>query len=131
VTDPRPPLAPEAQRAVFVALASLAGVCLAAGAAMAIYLAWVVYLLVESPRDVPILAHLMELATTKLLAFNGNVDGRTFEVNLGEPVYWIALLVMAAILLGVVFGAARALIRVGADLLTIAIKGSDSIIRGK
>jgi hypothetical protein len=66
----------------------------------------------------------MELASAKLLAFSGNLDGRTFEVTMGEPVYWIALLLVGTILLGFISGAAKALIRIGAELVRQAFSPS-------
>lgn len=120
----RPP-APDVRRAAFAVLASLAALCLLAGVALALYLVWIVYLLVQDPAQIQIVAHLMELASAKLLAASGHVEGRTFELTMGEPIYWIALLLAAAILLGIIAGVAKALIRVGAELLLTAIKASD------
>lgn len=107
----------DVQQVVFAALASIGGLCLLVGVALVLFLGYVIYLAFESPKEIALLAHFMELAGARMLAFSGNLDGRTFEVVLGEPLYWIALILVGSILLGVVGGIAKALIKTGGELL--------------
>jgi hypothetical protein len=105
------------RKIVAYVLLSLGVLCVGVGVGLALLLAWVVYLLVRMPTDVPLFAELMGLSTTRLQAFSGNLDGRTFEVVLGEPLFWILLLLVAVLLVAAIGAVARVLVRIGGDLV--------------
>jgi Na+-driven multidrug efflux pump len=103
---------------VFVALGC---VCITAGATVALYAGWIVYLLIEDPKRVAIVAYLIDLTAKNLRAAHGSFDKQPFEIELGEPIYWLIFLLVGALLLSIVTGVAKALVAVGVELLKPAI----------
>jgi hypothetical protein len=59
----------------------------------------------------------VDLGGKKLEAVRGSIDGRAFSIELGEPVYWLVLLLIGVLLLAVVAALAKTLISVGLELL--------------
>lgn len=108
-------------KAVVGVLVALGCVCVAAGVAVSLYAGWVVFLLIEDPKRVAIVSYLIELSSKNLRAAHGSIDGRAFEIELGEPMYWLIFLLAGVLLLGIVAGVAKALVRVGVELLRPAI----------
>jgi len=104
-------------KGVVGALVAFGCVCIAAGGAIALYAGWVVYLLIEDPKRIALVSHLVDLGGKKLEAVRGSIDGRAFSIELGEPVYWLALLLIGVLLLAVVAAVAKTLISVGLELL--------------
>ncbi len=105
------------RKGVVGALVAVGCVCIAAGGAIALYAAWVVYLLIEDPKRIAFVSHLVDLGGKRLEAVRGSVDGRAFSIELGEPVYWLVLLLIGVLLLAVVAAVAKTLISVGLELL--------------
>src|SRR5216683_5860071 len=108
---------PRLQSVVVGVLVAVGCVCVAAGGAMALYAAWVVYLLIEDPKRIALVSHLMDLSAKRLEAVRGSIDGRAFSIELGEPVYWLVLLLIGVLLLAVVAAVAKTLISAGLELL--------------
>jgi hypothetical protein len=98
-------------------LVAVGCVCIAAGGTVALYAGWVVYLVIEDPKRVALVSHLVDLGGKKLEAVRGSIDGRAFSIELGEPVYWLVLLLIGVLLLAVVAALAKTLISVGLELL--------------
>jgi len=105
------------RKGVVGALVAVGCVCIAAGGAIALYAAWVVYLLIEDPKRIAFVSHLVDLGGKRLEAVRGSIDGRAFSIELGEPVYWLVLLLIGVLLLAVVAAVAKTLISVGLELL--------------
>lgn len=91
-------------------------------AIIAFYAAWTVYLVIEEPQRIPFVSHLVALGAKDLQAARGTVDGRAFEIALGEPVYWLLVVLAGVLLLSVVAGVAKALISAGVSLLGPVLK---------
>jgi hypothetical protein len=108
---------PRLQNVVGGVLVAVGCVCVAAGGAIALYAAWVVYLLIEDPKRIALVSHLVDLGGKKLEAARGSIDGRAFSIELGEPVYWLVLLLIGVLLLAVVAAVAKTLISAGLELL--------------
>jgi hypothetical protein len=104
-------------KAVVGALVAVGCVCIAAGGTIAIYAGWIVYLLIEDPKRIALVSHLMDLSAKRLQAAHGSIDGRAFSIEMGEPVYWLVLLLIGVLLLAVVAAVAKTLISVGLELL--------------
>jgi hypothetical protein len=117
--DPRLPSA--LYKAVVGVVVGLGCVCIAAGVAIALYAGWIVFLLIEDPKRVAIVSYLIDLSSKSLQAAHGSIDGRAFEIELGEPMYWLIFLLAGVLLLGIVAGVAKALVSVGVELLRPAI----------
>jgi hypothetical protein len=118
--DPGPQI--DAYKAIAGVLVAVGCVCIAAGGAIAAYAGWVVYLLIEDPKRIALVSHLIELGPKKLEAARGSIDGRAFSIELGEPMYWLILLVIGVLLLAIVAGLAKAFIRLGVELVRPAIR---------
>jgi hypothetical protein len=101
-------------------LLALGAVCIAAGVAVVLYAGWVVYLLLEDPKRVALVSYLIDLSSKSLQAARGSIDGRPFEIQLGEHIYWFIFLA-GVLLLGIVVSVAKALVAVGVELLRPAI----------
>jgi hypothetical protein len=104
-------------KGVVGALVAFGCVCIAAGGTIALYAGWVVYLLIEDPKRIALVSHLMDLSAKRLQAAHGSIDGRAFSIELGEPVYWLALLLIGVLLIAIVAAVAKTLISVGLELL--------------
>jgi hypothetical protein len=104
-------------KVVVGALVAVGCVCIAAGGTIAIYAGWIVYLLIEDPKRIALVSHLMDLSAKRLQAAHGSIDGRAFSIEMGEPVYWLVLLLIGVLLLAVVAAVAKTLISVGLELL--------------
>ena len=117
--DPRLPSA--VYKAVVGVVSALGCVCIAAGTAVALYAGWVVFLLIEDPKRVALVSYLIDLSSQNLRAAHGSIDGRPFDIELGEPVYWLIFLLAGVLMLGIVAGVAKALVSVGIELLRPAI----------
>lgn len=116
--DPR---LPDPQNAIAVVLLVLGSVCVLSGVAIALYAGWVVYLLLQEPKSVAIVAHLVELGQKNLPAVKGNMHGQPIGIELGEPLYWLLILIAGFLLVGIVASVAKALVSVGVVLLQPAI----------
>ncbi|SRR6266436_8013742 len=104
-------------KGVVGALVAVGCVCVAAGSAVALYAGWVVYLLIEDPRRIALVSRLVDLSAKRLEAARGSIDGRAFSIELGEPVFWLVLLLIGVLLVAVVAAVAKTLISVGLELL--------------
>jgi len=119
--NPDPRLQDAVHRTVAGVMAALGSVCVAAGAAIALYAGWVVYLLIEEPKRVAIVSYLLDLSSKSLQAARGSIDGKAFEIELGEPVFWFLFLLAGVFLLGIVTGVAKALVSTGISLIQPAL----------
>jgi hypothetical protein len=108
-------------RGIVRALAAVGGICILAGAALALYAAWVVFRLIEDPGSVPSLSYFAGLAADGLQALRGLSEGRTFEIEMGRPLYGMAMLFLGVLLLWVVGGLAKSLISAGLSLVGMAL----------
>src|SRR5438034_10036197 len=99
------------------AVVAVAFVCMAAGSAVALYAGWVVYLLSDEPKRIALVSRLVDLSGKRLEAARGSIDGRAFSIELGEPVYWLVLLLIGVLLVAIVAAVAKTLISVGLELL--------------
>jgi len=70
-------------KGVVGALVAFGCVCIAAGGAIALYAGWVVYLLIEDPKRIALVSHLVDLGGKRLEAVRGSIDGRAFSIELG------------------------------------------------
>ena len=104
-------------KGVVGALVAVGGVCVAAGSAVALYAGWVVYVLIEDPKRIALVSRLVDLSGKRLEAARGSIDGRAFSIELGEPLYWLILLLIGVLLVAVVAAVAKTLISVGLELL--------------
>ena len=104
-------------KGVVGALVAVGGVCVAAGSAVALYAGWVVYLLIEDPKRIALVSRLVDLSGKRLEAARGSIDGRAFSIELGEPLYWLVLLLSGVLLVAIVAAVAKTLISVGLELL--------------
>jgi hypothetical protein len=111
------PIPPQVQHAIVGILAVIGGACILAGAAIALYAAWIVYLVIDEPQRVPLAVQLVAMAARELQAVRGSMDGHAFELQLGAPVYWLLIALAGVLLLAVVVGVAKALITSGLQLL--------------
>src|SRR2546430_15120358 len=102
---------------VFGVLVGVGFVCIAAGSAVALYAGWVVYVLIEDPKRIAHVSRLVDLCGKRLEAARGSIDGRAFSIELGEPLYWLALLLIGVLLVAIVAAVAKTLISVGLELL--------------
>src|SRR3977135_703690 len=100
-------------KGVVGALVAVGCVCIAAGSAIALYAGWVIYLLIEDPKHIALVSHLVDLSGKRLEAARGSIDGRAFSIELGEPVYWLGLFLVRGLLLAPVGAPGNALIFCG------------------
>jgi len=119
--DPNLRLPDVPYKAVVGVLVALGSVCVAAGVAVVLYAGWVVYLLMEDPKRVAIMSYLIELSSKSLQAARGSIDGKAFEIELGEPVFWFLFLLAGVFLLGIATGVAKALVSTGISLIQPAL----------
>jgi hypothetical protein len=108
-------------RGIVRALAAVGAICILAGAALALYAAWVVFRLIEDPASVPSLSYFAGLATDGLQALRGLSEGRSFEIEMGRPLYGMAMLFLGVLLLWAIGGLAKSLISAGLSLVAMAI----------
>jgi hypothetical protein len=108
-------------RGIVRALAAVGGICILAGAALALYAAWVVFRLIENPTSVPSLSYFAELGAAGLQAARGLFEGRSFEIELGRPLYGMGMLFIGVLILMAVAGLAKALISAGINLVAMAL----------
>ena len=108
----------EGLRRGLVAVATVAGAaCVAAGMALMGLLAWLVYVLVDDPQSLPFASRLIALGSAGRWAARGTFEGRAYELELGEPLYWLLVAMVAALLFAVTAGVAKSLLTTGASLL--------------
>ena len=98
------------------ALALLGVLCVLAGAALALYTAWLVFSLINEPQSVPWIGALVSQSAEYLQAVRGTVDGRPFNLELGREIYVAGLLFIGVLLLWAIAGLAKALIGAGISL---------------
>ena len=97
-------------------VALLGVLCVLAGAALALYTAWVVFSLINDPQSVPWIGKLASQGVEYLQAVRGTVDGRPFALELGREIYMAGLLFIGVLLLWAIAGLAKALIGAGISL---------------
>src|SRR5438876_12301442 len=100
-------------KGVVGALVAVGFVCIASGSAVALYAGWVVYVLIEEPKRIALVSRLVDLSGKRLEAARGSIDGRAFSIELGEPLYWLDLLLIGLLLLAIVAVGSNARILVG------------------
>ena len=97
--------------------AALGLLCMLAGAALALYTAWLVFSLINNPQSVPWIGALVSQSAEYLQAVRGTVDGRAFDLALAREIYIAGLLFIGVLLLWAIAGLAKALIGAGISLL--------------
>jgi hypothetical protein len=109
-------------RAIVRVVAALGAVCVVAGGAIALYAAWLVFVLIDNPKSIPWLSSLVDQGVDYLQAARGTVDGRAFDIELGQQIYLMGLLVIGVLLLWALAGLAKVLISAGVTLLGPALR---------
>jgi hypothetical protein len=100
------------------------GFALVAGAlAILITIFQTVNHIMDDPTQVPVVKFLMEKIGSSDKGIYGNVDGKPYEVNLGEPLRYMLYVVMGAMALGILtrvfsglMSAGVAMIRMGSSM---------------
>ncbi len=113
-----------AYRALAGVLVVLGCVCLAAGTAIALYAGWIVLLIITDPSRVALVSYLIELGQTELQAARITIENQTIGIELGEPIYWLLLLFVGVLLIGVITSVAKALVAVGIQILRAGLDES-------
>ena len=103
-----------------VALLVLGAVFIGVGAALGLGVAWVVYLLVEDPKSIALVSRLLDSGAHGLRGVRGTLEGRPFEIELGDPLFLLLAIFVGAIVLGIVAGIAKRLIGAGVELVSAA-----------
>ena len=116
MTAPDPRLSDGLLKAVVGIHAVLGTVFLAVGAAVATGAAWVIYLLLEEPARIPLVS-LITGGGKDLRGVRGTLGSESFEIELGEPLFWLLALLVGVLMLAVVVSIAKGLLTVGLDLL--------------
>ena len=112
--------------AVVYAAATLGLLCLLAGAALALYTAWLVFSLIDNPHSVPWIGALVSRSAEYLHAVRGTIDGRAYNLELGREIFVTGLLFVGVLLLWAIAGLAKALIGAGIGLLaSLAPRSAD------
>lgn len=113
-----------AYRALAGVLVALGCVCLAAGSAIALYAGWIVLLIITDPTRVALVSYLIELGQTELQGARITIENQAIDIELGEPVYWLLLLLVGVLLIGVISSVAKALVAVGIQILRAGLDES-------
>ena len=98
-------------------VALLGALCVLAGAALALYTAWLVFSLINDPQSVPWIGALVSQSADYLQAVRGSIDGRALDLSLAREIYVAGLLFIGVLLLWAIAGLAKALIAAGISLL--------------
>ena len=122
MSDADPHLREQVQKGVMVALLVLGAVFIGVGAALGLGVAWVVYMLVEDPKSITLVAQLIDSGAKGLRGARGTLEGRPFEIELGEPLFLLLALFVGAIVLGIVAGIAKRLMLAGVELIRPVFK---------
>jgi len=109
-------------RAIVLVIAAVGALCVVAGGAIALYAAWMVYVLIDNPASLPWLSALIGQGAEYMQARRGTVDGRAFDIELGREIYLMGLLFIGVLLLWALAGLAKALISAGITLLGPALR---------
>jgi hypothetical protein len=109
-------------RAIVLTVAALGALCVLAGSGIALYAAWILFLLIDDPKSIPWLAALIGQGAETLRAAHGTVDGKAFDIDLGREIYLMGLLFLGVLLLWAIAGLAKSLISAGITLLGPALK---------
>ena len=91
-----------------------------AGALLLGYLGLTVFRAVDAPQDVPLVKFVAGQLRVEDKAIYGHVGREPFEINVNEPTRTIILLFLAAFVLMVLAGVAKALISAGINLVSAA-----------
>ena len=91
-----------------------------AGTLLLIFLGYTVFRAVDTPQDVPLVKLIVSELRAEDKAVYGHAGRDTFEINVSEPARTIVLLFLAAFVLMVFAGIAKALIAAGINLVTAA-----------
>jgi hypothetical protein len=111
---------------VVYAVALLGLLLLLAGAALALYTAWLVFSLIYNPQSVPWIGAIVSQSTDYLQAVRGSVDGRPFSLELARELCVAGLIFLGVLVLWVIAGLAKALIGAGIRLLaSLAPQGAE------
>ncbi len=76
---------------------------------------------IDRDKRVAVVSYLIELSAKSMQAARGSIDGKAFEIELGEPVFWFLFLLAGVFLLGIVTGVAKALVSTGISLIQPAL----------
>ena len=91
-----------------------------AGTVLLCYLGFIVFQVVNSPQDVPLVKLIVSQLRVEDKALYGHVGRDTFELNVSEPARTVVLLFLAAFVLMVLASVARTLISAGISLVSAA-----------
>ena len=73
---------------------------------------------------VALVSYLIELGQTELQAARITIENQAIDIELGEPVYWLLLLLVGVLLIGVISSVAKALVTVGIQILRAGLDQS-------
>jgi hypothetical protein len=91
-----------------------------AGTLLLIFLGYTVFRAVDAPQEVALVKFIASELRVEDKAVYGHAGRDTFEINVSEPARTIVLLFLAAFVLMVFAGIAKALIAAGINLVTAA-----------
>jgi threonine/homoserine/homoserine lactone efflux protein len=101
-------------------LAGLGVALIVAGALLLIYLGYTVFRAVDAPQEVALVKFIAGTLRVEDKAIYGHAGRDTFEINVSEPTRTVILLFLAAFVLMVFAGIAKALIAAGINLVSTA-----------
>jgi len=90
------------------------------GALLLIFLGYTVFLAVDAPQEVALVKFIAGTLRVEDKAIYGHAGSDSFELNVSEPTRTIILLFLAAFVLMVLAGIAKALISAGINLVSAA-----------
>ena len=91
-----------------------------AGAVLLCYLGFVVFQVIDSPQNVPLVKFIVSHMRVEDKAIYGHAGSDTFELNVSEPTRTVVLLFLAAFVLMVLASVAKSLISAGINLVSAA-----------
>ena len=97
-------------------------VLIVVGTLLLIFLGYTVFRAVDAPQEVALIKFAASTLRVEDKAIYGHAGSDTFEINVSEPARTIILLFLAAFVLMVLAGIAKALIAAGINLVSAAAR---------
>jgi len=89
-----------------------------AGTVLLCYLGFIVFQVINSPQDVPLVKFIVGQLRIEDKAIYGHAGADTFEINVSEPARTVILLFLAAFVMMVLASVAKSLISAGINLVS-------------
>lgn len=90
-----------------------------------LYLAWVVLQTFRNPDEMRLIHFLMEKIEATDNTISGSFGDQQFDVRLAEPINYLLFVFVGAIVLSIVAGIFRGVIRAGIELIRFGSTGDD------